>query len=656
MSREDAVLANISDWYKMNAEIRSSPVSVDLFGTDWLRALSAPGADPMVNVQAVTRLAISQGLNPTVLEAVWTWSRLPFTVRQAGLGSTIPHVPLMEYGMNQLQPASCEDNQSELVRPLDEWIRRNETYLHFLSKKRHLHDRIPNITWSYGLVQLEHLPYVLTESFDASPTHIKISRPTSLTGFSVLGEKRRTEVFVQSSQTLFDNSWTAMTGDVLRGLDWSNVFVAGGSVLGTFLCPPVTDRGVHTLEDWGSSDIDMFLWGMSTDEAIEKIQHVAQVYRANLPSGNPFLVVRKSQTISFYSSWPVKPIQIVLKLLHSPSDVLLNCDLDQCAIGYDGTHVWMLPRFVRAIETGYTAFTMDLINGHYLDDRKATERDRVFKYADKGFGIRFPQAHLDSLLISDDSPSLNEIAATSRRYTSRCIEYYRSLDYLKKAEHLSDDPDFHTSIPTMSYAQLHGLTEAKGPETGCFSCFSIFMRHVSLWEEQLKGRVKISDPAECVEEVTSFYHDAPRYIWSNESSVSKLEEKIDQCNHRVFTSVKQSIDHVFWYPTFTRRDLEVKRVIHGSDIDEVLSQNLHIPFVASRTFVNLANHLLLETLNDRGIWYKCGLPIEIIYEGDGFTSRGLCVAIWKLDITLNCQLVDRRIDDSYRTVAPGLFR
>ncbi|KAL0576150.1 hypothetical protein V5O48_005818 [Marasmius crinis-equi] len=642
MSREDIVLANISDWYKLNADIRAMPVSIDVFGTDWLRTLPAhPETDPMVNVQAIIRLAVSQGLSPAVLEAIWFWKRLPFIVRQAGLGSI---QPMMEHEMNESQLTSCaEDYQSELVHSLDEWIPRNETYLRFLSQKRHLHYRLRNITWSYGLVKLEHLPYVLTESFDSSPTHIKISRPTSLPGFSVLGEKRRKELFVQSSQTTFDDCWIAMTGGVLRGLDWSNIFVAGGSVLGTFLCPPVTEQGVHTLEDWTSSDVDIFLWGVSSDEAVEKIKHVAQVYRANLPSGRPFLVVRNSQTITFHSSWPIKRIQIVLKLLQSPSDVLLNCDLDQCAIGYDGTNVWMLPRCVRAIETGYTRFTMDLINGHSLGNRKATGRDRVFKYADKGFGIRFPQPD------SDESPSLDEIAATSRQYTSRCIEHYRSLEYLKKAERCSDDAELNALIPTISYAHLCGLAVAKRPETGCLSCFALFMRHVSLWEEQMKGSVRISDSVdvqlELTEDEASFYQDTAQYVSSNEFSVTKLVELIDRCNHKAIASVKESMDHIFRYPTISRREVEAVRIIYGSEIDEVLSQNLYIPFVASRTFVNLANHLILETLQDRGIWYKCGLPVDIIHEGDGFTSPDLCVAIWKLDITLNCEMVDRRIDE-----------
>jgi len=36
----------------------------------------------------------------------------------------------------------------------------------------------------------------------------------------------------------------------------------------------------------------------------------------------------------------------------------------------------MLPRCARALETGYTAFTMDLVYGHHLGDRRATQEMR----------------------------------------------------------------------------------------------------------------------------------------------------------------------------------------------------------------------------------------------------------------------------------------
>lgn len=57
----------------------------------------------------------------------------------------------------------------------------------------------------------------------------------------------------------------------------------------------------------------------------------------------------------------------------------------------------MLPRCARALETGYSTFTMDLIWGHHLGDRRATQEIRVFKYADRGFGMRILPSYVRSL-------------------------------------------------------------------------------------------------------------------------------------------------------------------------------------------------------------------------------------------------------------------
>jgi hypothetical protein len=40
---------------------------------------------------------------------------------------------------------------------------------------------------------------------------------------------------------------------------------------------------------------------------------------------------------------------------------------------------------------------MDLINGHYLGDRKATRDQRVFKYTDKGYGVRILPSYIAAL-------------------------------------------------------------------------------------------------------------------------------------------------------------------------------------------------------------------------------------------------------------------
>lgn len=184
---------------------------------------------------------------------------------------------------------------------------------------------------------------------------LKITRSdvASLPGFTVLGEKRKPSVYIQPTIQAFKSSWDAMTDNVLRGLSWDNIFVAGGLIFGTLLTPQVAadHPDVNKAEEWLASDIDIYIYGLGPEEANDKIRHVEDVYKSNLPAGSPFLVVRNSQTITFYSAWPRKRVQIVLKLMNSPREVLLNFDLDVCAAGYDGSNVWMLPRFVRAVES-----------------------------------------------------------------------------------------------------------------------------------------------------------------------------------------------------------------------------------------------------------------------------------------------------------------
>jgi hypothetical protein len=146
-----------------------------------------------------------------------------------------------------------------------------------------------------------------------------------------------------------------MSDGLLKNLNWSNVFVAGGIVLGTLLSVDSTDGQPHRDPRWNSSDIDVYIYGLSPNEANEKVKHIFETFCANLPSGSETLVVRNCTTITFYARYPLRRIQIVLKLVESPKTVLLNFDLDICAMGWDGATLWMLPRTARALESTYSA-------------------------------------------------------------------------------------------------------------------------------------------------------------------------------------------------------------------------------------------------------------------------------------------------------------
>jgi hypothetical protein len=146
-----------------------------------------------------------------------------------------------------------------------------------------------------------------------------------------------------------------MTDGLLKNLNWNNVIVAGGIVLGVLLS--VTGTG----EAWKASDLDIYLYGLTPAQANDKLRELFATFKANLPPGSPVLIVRNSKTVTFYSKYPLRRIQVVLKLVKSPRAVLLNFDLDICAMCWDGSEFWMLPRAARALESKLSPLLLALL-------------------------------------------------------------------------------------------------------------------------------------------------------------------------------------------------------------------------------------------------------------------------------------------------------
>ncbi|KAE8214988.1 hypothetical protein CF319_g9046 [Tilletia indica] len=78
-----------------------------------------------------------------------------------------------------------------------------------------------------------------------------------------------------------------------------------------------------------------------------------------------YQVERSVSAISFVpkeSASQFRKIQVILRLHKNPGEILANFDLDQVAIGYDDKEVWMEPRALRAILTGYSFASTERIN------------------------------------------------------------------------------------------------------------------------------------------------------------------------------------------------------------------------------------------------------------------------------------------------------
>jgi len=278
------------------------------------------------NVESIKEL-----VDPILSRAMYRWESIPYTL-----------VCGVRNRMAGTEPAAKKAKREQADIPendVDHWIIRNECWL------RAEMDTFPH--WSVGLVALTNVDE-MWETSEVSNTSRKITRG-DFAGFTFLDKKRTSFTYIQPSLPMFERKFQEMTYGQLNGIDWSNIFVAGGMVLGPLLSVEEKDAP-NTANQWKGSDIDIYIYGLDPAAANEKIRHIYQVFRSNLPADASCLVIRNSKTISFLTSYPNRRFQIILKKVRHPKEVLLNFDLDICAVGYDGKEVWMLPRMVRALE------------------------------------------------------------------------------------------------------------------------------------------------------------------------------------------------------------------------------------------------------------------------------------------------------------------
>ena len=224
--------------------------------------------------------------------------------------------------------------------------------------------------------------------------------------------------FVDAAQFAFN--WRVFTLDALAGLDWGGVVAAGGSVLAcaTTDAPPgpLTGRmrdtarqllcrakvaGVDTaltscpafLELHGRdapgnlavADIDLWLCGLTAEEAAAKVAHIGAVLTANAAKrGATVMAARTAHTFTFFSAYPFRCVQVVNALFPSAAAPLLDFDLDCCALAFDGQRVLALPRALAAA----TARVNVLRAG--LEPRGLRSFTRAKKYAARGFALALP--------------------------------------------------------------------------------------------------------------------------------------------------------------------------------------------------------------------------------------------------------------------------
>ncbi|KAH9057582.1 hypothetical protein EDB87DRAFT_1686168 [Lactarius vividus] len=193
----------------------------------------------------------------------------------------------------------------------------------------------------------------------------------------------------------FKKNWSIFTENSLSQLaDWSNVIAAGGSIQACLMPLPkaATDskramrKHFHD-KAFPSSDVDIFLYGLTTEEAERKIVTIYKAVRDSVPWD--VTCVRTKHTVSIHSQYPYRSIQIVLRLYSSPAEVLTGFDVDAPCCAYDGDRVWANPRAIVAM--------MRQSNTVDMTRRSPSYEVRLAKYSSRGFEVYVPGLKRDEI-------------------------------------------------------------------------------------------------------------------------------------------------------------------------------------------------------------------------------------------------------------------
>ncbi|RYP54832.1 hypothetical protein DL768_000396 [Monosporascus sp. mg162] len=163
---------------------------------------------------------------------------------------------------------------------------------------------------------------------------------------------------VVSTLKEFRHNFSVFSESSLSDMDWSNVVAAGSSVVNTLL--PVPDkyrRSKRALRQYyhemfcPASDVDLFLYGLTEDQAIEKIKDIET--------------------------------RIVLRVYKSVSEILTGFDIDCSSAAYDGEQVYCTPRALASYITQ--------INPIDLSRRSPSYENRLSKYSHRNFEVYWPE-------------------------------------------------------------------------------------------------------------------------------------------------------------------------------------------------------------------------------------------------------------------------
>ncbi|KAJ5835857.1 hypothetical protein N7447_001883 [Penicillium robsamsonii] len=185
----------------------------------------------------------------------------------------------------------------------------------------------------------------------------------------------------------FQNNFALFTEGSLSEIDWSNIVAAGSAVTTSLLPVPEkyrnSKRGLRKYyhEEFApASDVDLFLYGLNEEQALEKIMHIEDKIKNSILYETT--TIRTKNTITIVSQYPTRHVQIVLRIYRSVAEILTGFDVDVSCAAYNGHQVYTSPRAIAAYIT--QANQIDLTR------RSPSYENRLSKYSRRGFEVFWP--------------------------------------------------------------------------------------------------------------------------------------------------------------------------------------------------------------------------------------------------------------------------
>lgn len=187
----------------------------------------------------------------------------------------------------------------------------------------------------------------------------------------------------------FTTRFSELTSNVFDGLDWQNIVIGGGIVLSSL----ANYKSLPELP-FNENDIELFIYGGNYDEIVHRIYDVVM---SNV--NGHCEIVRTSTSISILFEYPYRHIHISLNHYNNILDILLNFEIDCCALLYDGENVFATERSKRSLTKRY-----NIVN-HNL--RTPIHEARLLKFATYGFCVMIPG--LDRHLLDPEIHNKNPV-------------------------------------------------------------------------------------------------------------------------------------------------------------------------------------------------------------------------------------------------------